>query len=182
MTERQCKRDETPYLVFKCSKCKQYSYVKTTQKMKKCLRCNHKHQVYRILKDGEIITGMTAALERVKFLQNELARKELGKDPDLISNKGFFLPQNDSFTQAIHFPQKTNLNKLDIESESDFYSVFLEVLRELSADYKKFPHYLIEILAESKGIPHSELSPLIRKAFREGSLIKKEDLYYSSLF
>jgi len=179
MNEGKWKRDNTQYVIFQCSKCKQYSYVKITQKMKKCLRCNHSHQVKRILKNGEIIKGMTAAVERVKFLQNELARKELGKNPDFISEKGFFLPQNISITPVGHSPQDINLSGQVIASDSDdYYPTFLEVLRELSTRYKKFPHYLIEILAETKGIPHSELSSLIRKAFREGYLIKKEGLYH----
>jgi len=156
--------------------------VKTTQKSKKCLRCNKTHQVERILKNGEIIRGMTTAMERVKSLQNELARTELGKNADFISERGFYITQKTSNNPASQSTCKVKLSKQAIEGEIDYYVAFLEVLRELDADYKKFPHYLIKILAEDKGIPPSELSSLIRKAFREGLLIKKKDLYYFSFF
>ena len=89
MDEVGLAKDESNYIVFSCTKCHQYSYVKTTQKTKKCLRCNRTHQVQTLLGSGEIVKGMTAAVERVKVLQNELAEKELGRSPGLVSSKGF---------------------------------------------------------------------------------------------
>jgi hypothetical protein len=104
MEKGKWKRDETPYLIFQCSKCQQYSYVKTTQKTKKCLRCNHTHQVQHLLGKGEIVKGMTAAVERVIILQNKLSRNNLGRNPDLVSEKGFSLPQKDGFTLTYETP------------------------------------------------------------------------------
>ena len=174
MEEERWKRDETAYLIFQCSKCQQYSYVKTTQKTKKCLRCNRTHQVQNLLGRGEIVKGMTAAMERVKSLQNELVRNNIGRDPELVSEKGFSLPQKDNFTHA-----SENHNTYDklIEGEEDYYPVFLEMLGKLEANYHKFPPYLIDIIAEEEGIPRPSLPFLVRKAIRDKKLKKLNDLY-----
>ena len=84
MEEIAFKKDETPYLVFTCKKCRQYSYVKTTQETKKCLRCGRTHQVKDILNLGEIVYGMTAAVETVKQKQNELAIPEFRSEGDFV--------------------------------------------------------------------------------------------------
>ena len=173
MEEGGWKRDETPYLIFRCPKCQQYSYVKTTQKAKKCLRCNRTLQVQRILGRGIIVKGMTAAVERVKNLQNELARNTLGREPDLVSEKGFSLPQKEGFTQA----SEVNSNDQNSDQDKDYYPVFLVMLSELNSNYKKFPRYMIDIMAEERNIPHLILPLFMRKAFREGILIKRDDLY-----
>lgn len=173
MEEVRWKKDETPYLIFRCSKCYQYSYVKTTQKTKKCLRCNHIHQVQNLLGKGEIVKGMTTAVERVKMLQNELARNKLGRDPELMSEKGFSLPLKDDFMQVSEFTSKDQ----DFEEEEKQYLAFLTMLCKLNSSYKKFPLYLINIIADEKGIPHSVLPSLIRKAIREKKLKKLNDLY-----
>ena len=173
MKEGRWKRDETPYLIFQCSKCQQYSYVKITQKTKKCLRCNRTHQVEKLLGKEEIVMGMTAAVERVKMLQNELARNNLGRDPDLVSEKGFSLPQKDGLKQVSEFSSKDH----DFEEEENQYPAFLTMLCELNSSYKKFPLYLINIKADEKGIPQIVLPSLIRKAIREKKLKKLNDLY-----
>jgi hypothetical protein len=174
MEDGRWTRDETPYLIFQCSKCQQYSYVKTTQKTKKCLRCNHTHQVHRLLGKGEIVKGMTAAVERVKWLQNNLARNLLGKDPDLVSEKGFSLPQKEVFIQA---SEHSKTNDTIIEEEEDYYPAFLEMLGKLKASYDKFPPYLIDIMAEEERIPHSLIPILMRKAIKDTKLRKLSDLY-----
>lgn len=174
MEEERWKRDETPYLIFQCSKCQQYSYVKTTQKTKKCLRCNRTHQVQNLLGKGEIVKGMTAAVERVKSLQNELARNKIGEDPKLVSEKGFSLPQKDSFTPA---SENHNTNDDLIEGEEDYYAAFLEMLSKLKASYHKFPPYLIDIMSEEECIPNTLLPFLVRKAIRDKKLQKLNDLY-----
>lgn len=171
MKEGQWKRDETPYLVFQCIKCQQYSYVKTTQKTKKCLRCNRNHQVLNILGRGEIVKGMTAALNRVKELQNELSHKQLGSNPNLTTQNGFSIPssQSGSISNYLKGPKLTD--------ENDSYLAFLSLLIDLSNSYKEFPYHLIEILADSYGISKSAVASLVGKALREGSLKKREELY-----
>lgn len=56
MEDTAWKKDETPYLVFACRKCRQYTYVKTTQKSKKCARCRRTHTVSDIMGSGEVYT------------------------------------------------------------------------------------------------------------------------------
>ncbi|MCK4859155.1 MAG: hypothetical protein KAS87_01200, partial [Candidatus Omnitrophica bacterium] len=84
MEEIAFKKDETPYLVFVCKKCRQYSYVKTVQKTKKCLRCGRTHQVKDILNLGEIVSGMTEAVNTVKRKQTELAIPEFRSEGDFV--------------------------------------------------------------------------------------------------
>jgi len=63
------------------SKCKQYLYVKTSQKAKRCLRCGQYHKISSIINSGEIVKGLSEAVDAVKTRQNELAIKELGNVP-----------------------------------------------------------------------------------------------------
>ncbi|MHA2220106.1 MAG: DUF1922 domain-containing protein, partial [Candidatus Hodarchaeales archaeon] len=55
MEDIQFKKDETPYLIFACYKCKQFLYAKTTQKTRKCLRCGRMHKIEKIIDSGEIV-------------------------------------------------------------------------------------------------------------------------------
>lgn len=174
------KKDETPYLVFTCKKCRQYSYVKTTQKTKKCLRCGRTHQVKDILSLGEIVYGMTAAVNTVKLKQSELATPEFRSEGD------FVVAANKSPTRT---PVKKNKKKVlsdkvndnnKNDNNSDFKERFCEVLLELSRLYGKFPKYMLEIMAENYGIPAFELKLLIRSFKKRGILavLKNEDFYY----
>ncbi|MHA1292432.1 MAG: hypothetical protein ACTSQJ_07175, partial [Promethearchaeota archaeon] len=62
MEEIRWKRDKTPYLIFNCNKCKQYLYVKTIKKKKKCLRCGFVHKVKNIKYSKNIVYGLTSAV------------------------------------------------------------------------------------------------------------------------
>ena len=163
MEETAFKKDETPYLIFTCSKCRQYSYVKTTQKTKKCLRCGRTHQVKDILSLGEVVYGMTAAVDTVKQKQSEIAIPEFRSEGDFVvaTNK---------------FPSRTPVK----ESKRNFKEQFSEVLLELSRLYGKFPRYVIEIMADNYGIPAVELKLLIKSFKKQGILtvLKNEDFYY----
>ena len=177
MEETAFKKDETPYLVFTCKKCRQYSYVKTTQKTKKCLRCGRTHQVKDILGLGEIVYGMTAAVDTVKQNQTELTT------PDFRSEGDFVVATN-------RFPNRTPVKKIkkkvlsDKDSDKnvnfDFKEQFSEVLLELSRLYGKFPRYMLEIMADNYGIPAVELKLLIKSFKKQGILtvLKNEDFYY----
>lgn len=169
------KRDKTPYLIFQCSKCHQYSYVKTAQKTKKCLRCNRIHHVQNLLGCGEIVKGLSAAVEKVKALQNDLAQNDLGVDPKLISDNGYSLPQKERLTPK---SKKLHIIEQNSKEDGDYYPAFLVMLGELKASYKTFPPYLIRIMAENKGISDANLPSLIRKAIREGLLIQENKLFY----
>ncbi|MFX1316211.1 MAG: hypothetical protein ACFE9T_10130 [Promethearchaeota archaeon] len=53
----------------------------------------------------------------------------------------------------------------------DYSEIFLEVLQFLQSTYKKFPKFMIEVMAENFGIPLKEIKPLINKFRKEGILI-----------
>ena len=166
------KKDKTPYLIFTCSKCRQYSYVKTTQKTKKCLRCGRSYQVKDILSLGEIVYGMTEAVNIVKRKQTELAIPEFRSEDD------FVIATNKTPTRT---PVKKLKRKVlsDSDKDMDFKEQFIEILFELSKLYDKFPKYMLEIMAENFGIPALELNLLI-KSFKKQkvlTVLKNENFY-----
>lgn len=175
MEENAFKKDETPYLVFVCKKCHQYSYVKTTQKTKKCLRCGRTHQVKDLLRLGEIVNGMTEAVNTVKKKQTELAIPEFRSEGDFVVATNKF---------STRTPIKKSKNKVLSNKDSnkiiDFKEQFIEILLELSKLYGKFPKYMLEIMAENYEIPALELKLLIKSFKKQGILteLKNENFYY----
>ena len=175
MEEIAFKKDESPYLVFTCKKCRQSSYVKTTQKTKKCLRCGRTHQVKDILNLGEVVYGMTAAVEAVKQKQTEIAIPEFRSEGDFVvatSISPIRTPVKKSKTKV--------LSDIDHDNDNNFEKLFSEVLIELSKLYDKFPKYILEIMAENYGIPSLELNLLIKSFKKQGILtvLKNENFYY----
>ena len=168
MEENIFKKDETPYLIFACRKCQQFAYVKTTQKTKKCLRCGRTHHVSS-LSEGEIMYGMTAAVDTVKKKQSELAV------PEFRSGSDFVVATNS--TARLKIKVKALRNE---DQEIDYKKKFNEMLFELSKLYKRFPKYILEIMAEDYEIPAIELKTLIRNAKKSGMLIKNDDDDYYS--
>ncbi|MFX1408788.1 MAG: hypothetical protein ACFFA6_00420 [Promethearchaeota archaeon] len=53
----------------------------------------------------------------------------------------------------------------------DYSEPFLKMLQFLQLTYKKFPKFMIEVMAENYGIPFKEIKPLINKFRKEGILI-----------
>ena len=159
-------KDEKSYLIFTCSKCKQYLYVKTTQKTKKCLRCRRQHKVSSIINSGEIVRGMTRAVEMVKTRQNQLAIKELGSSPRLRAADDFSIMRNvkksDKFRNILR----------DEENGNEYAAKFKEMMLEISGLYREFPYYILEIMAENYAIPLSELKLLLRNSQKKGYLIR----------
>jgi len=166
------KKDENPYVVFKCAKCKQYIYVKTIQKTKKCLRCGRSYQVNKILKEGEVLKGIVNAMNRVKQKQNDLALEETGANPDLRAINDFFVAGNDtSIDRTSAASRKKGL-------KDDYDQSFNQLLVRLSKLYHEFPEYLIKILGEEFEIPDSELKLLIRRFVNKKNLIPLNNNYY----
>jgi hypothetical protein len=176
MEEIAFKKDETPYLVFTCSKCRQYSYVKTTQKTKKCLRCGRSHQVKDILSLGEVVYGMTEAVNIVKRKQTELATPEFRSEGDFVVAKNKFPTR----TPPVKKSKRKVLSDKDSDKNIAFKEQFIEALLELSKLYGKFPRYMFEIMAENYGIPALELKLLIKSFKKQGiiTVLKNEDFYY----
>ena len=170
MEDVEWKRDETPYLIFACYKCFQFSYVKTTQKTKKCLRCGHIHNVESLLNKSEIVSGMTSAVNRIKHLQHEFSRQELKGEPDFASEGGFKITSCKDSDVSILIPKNE-------DKDEQLYDLFILMLRELTEMYKTFPKYIIEIMAENKNIPQLELANLMRRALKEGHLMNHNKDY-----
>ena len=65
-------------------------------------------------------------------------------------------------------------------SEIDYSERFMEALHSLQKSYKKFPKFMIEIIAESYGIPTAEVKKLFNTFRRNGILkiLKNEGFYY----
>ncbi len=170
MENIEWKQDENPYVIFTCLKCKQYMYVKTTQKTKKCLRCGRQHTVSSIINSGEIVKGMTKAVKMVKTRQNELAIKEIGNTPEFRVADDFTVRGRIKQTYEEIF--ETNL------VDSDLASKFRKMIREISGSYEKFPFYVLEIMTENYAIPLSELRILVKNSLNEGFLIRSQDNSY----
>ena len=173
--EMTWKRDETPYIIFPCKNCGQYTYAKETQKSKKCLRCGRSHTVSRIRSIGEIVKGMTSAVELVKQKQNELALEELGNGPEFRTSSDFKITNKIS-------PKKPALPEFQVKNnegnEDDYLDTFKKMLLELSKSYKEFPLYLIEIMADNYNIPDTELKLLIRNFQKQGILTRLHNYSY----
>lgn len=166
------KKDENPYIIFKCLKCHQYIYVKTSQKTKKCLRCGYIHKVKNLINSGEIVKGLTNAIAEIKKRQNELALEELNRVPDLRTMNDFCLPGiSKNVTKSSEI-----VKKLKIKEE--LYENFKALLVKLSERYDKFPNYMISMLIDEFQIPISELKLLTNKFRRQGFLIPLKNNYY----
>jgi len=162
------KKDETPYVVFPCKKCRQYIYAKITQKTKKCLRCGRSHTVNNVKESGEIVYGMSPAVELVKQRQDEFAIKELGTRPKFRTFNDF----------TISHSRNTKTNFEEKENGEEFKETFIKMLIDLSQKYNSFPFYIIEIMADNYGIPEAEVKFLTRSFQKQGILKRLKDYSY----
>ena len=156
-------KDQTPYYVFTCAKCRQYMYVKITQKTKKCLRCGKAHKVEHIQDSSELVNGISTAVEVVKARQNELAIQILGDTPDLRASSNFKVARSCSIPKEVKHIEK---------SDNGFLEIYKKMLLKISSLYHKFPLYVIEVMADNFGIPSSEIKILTRNFLKEGIIIK----------
>jgi hypothetical protein len=167
MDEIGFKKDSTPYLVFACTKCHQFSYVKTTQKTKRCLRCRRIHQVTNLSKSGEVVVGITTALNRVKEKQNQLGYPELKTEYE-FSIRGDNEPN-------IATNRKRNVEQ---EEEDNYDNAFKSLLKEIGVIYSQFPAYLIRTLAIDYQIPVNLIPILTRKFVKNKTISQLENGYY----
>ncbi len=61
----------------------------------------------------------------------------------------------------------------------DYSETFFEMLKVLQRTYRKFPKFMIEIMAENSGIPLKEIKPLLNKFRKEGILLIMKDEGYT---
>ncbi len=169
MNDLQWKKDENPYLVFSCNKCKQFSYVKIDKLRRKCGRCNRINYLKNII--GEVVKGITAAKDLVIKKQNEIAYKEYGGKPTFQTNSSFIIRPKKSH------PEISNSIKLNIKSEKNYEIEFEALLQKLLKNgYKKVPNYLFEM--EMSGIPKEFLMPLMKSFSFKGVLKELKNNYF----
>jgi len=120
-------------------------YVKTTQKTKKCLRCGRHHKVATIINSGEIVNGMTNALNMVKQKQAEFGLIKGADTPEFRATGDF------KSSRKVKYKSASKIKELDINE--DYSANFKRLLSEVSRSYKKFPYYIIEMMAEEYNIP-----------------------------
>ena len=67
-----------------------------------------------------------------------------------------------------------------VQTYIDNSNKFLEALQYLQSTYKKFPKFMIEIIAEEYGIPNNEVKELINFYTKNGTLkiLRREGFYY----
>ena len=169
MEEIAWKRDETSYLVFACQKCNQYTFTKTTRKTKKCVRCRHLNPIESVMDRGEVVKGISIAVELVKQRQNEFAIEELGTSPEFRTLDDF----------KIGTSIQNGVSMVEEDKDEEYRTKFDRALHELCGLHKKFPFYMIELMAEKYGIPRSEIKILTRAFQKEGRLIKTKEKLYS---
>ena len=64
----------------------------------------------------------------------------------------------------------------------DYSEIFYSMLEFLQINYKKFPKFMIEVMAENYAIPLKEIKPLLHKFRKEGILqIVKDEGYTFTL-
>ncbi len=122
--------------MFKCDKCAQYIYVNTKQKTKKCLRCGCTHQVKNIREkkiESETVLGLTTAVNKIKELQNTFAIQELGKTPDLRTEKDFHVFKKSKTPEMPRINKKNELKKSEIINKA---------LQKLFKSYMQVLYYL----------------------------------------
>ena len=175
MPEQNWTRDKTPYLVFPCNHCQQYSYAKLTQKTKKCLRCGHLHKVKSIIPIGQVVQGMTQALDLVKKRQGEI-----NENPQFKADTSFTISTNVLDKDSSRVKQQRNCNSWSSGPKEETYHYrFIEILKKLTLMYQSFPKYMIEIMADEYAIPRQEVPRLLRTMINQGILsYRKEKKHY----
>ena len=69
-----------------------------------------------------------------------------------------------------------------VETYIDYSHKFLEALEYLHSTYRKFPKFMIEIIAEEYGIPNTEVKELINTYTKNGILkIQRSEGFYYKL-
>jgi len=163
------RKDTKEYLIFPCSKCGRYLYVKATQKTKKCFSCGRTNRVSS-LKSYETVEGMTEAVQRVKERQNALAVGELGFSPTFQTKNEFKLAK---------IPVKKPIHSDTRDDYQESSTKFLKILEKIRDNYSRFPFQVLEMLAIEEKLPVSELRILVKEAEQKGTLTKEKDNYYS---
>ena len=161
------------FIIFKCPKCKQFSYFRKQQKTKKCLRCGKVFQVSKLTNIIDEVIGHANAVKLVKELQNNISNsiQDLGPNFHATDEKILSLT---NFTNIISLDHE----KISRNHENNLEAQFHEILADLRKQYKKFPKYLIDILVSDRGLPLKEIDAYLRKLIRLNKISISSDGYY----
>ncbi len=175
MEEMGFVKDEKPYIIFKCTKCGRYLYVKKEgQKGKKCPmpRCGRSHPVVSI-KIEEIVLGLTAAVDTVKQRQNEMVSQEFGNVSSFRTTNDFVI---NSKVQII--PSQSSKKKVKLSEEVDYKAVFYAMLKDIRKSYDFIPEYVLCMKAKEFSIPVSELKLALKHGIRNKLISHEKDNYF----
>ena len=99
------------------------------------------------------------------------------KDPEFNLN----LSSESSFTVALDLKDNCNEDFLDskeLDNENEYSEKFNSILKNLSNVHKKFPKFMIDIMAKDYKIPEAEITILINEFEKKGILIPLKNNYY----
>jgi hypothetical protein len=131
------------------------------------------HTIQKIKKYNkvEVVEGMSAAVRRVKELQNQYAIEILHNYPNLKVENGF------SVITSLNPKYLEQSKKIDIEGSIE--RRFDQLLQDLSKQYIQFPKYMIELLAKDYYIEKKDLESLIRQFLNKKKLIRVNNYYFA---
>ncbi len=200
MEHEYLKKDLSPYIIFKCPSCQNFLYFKQGKKSKTCTRCNRRFGLKPILANKiMIVKGMTAAVNKVKELQNRRALKELGEAPKLHATNQYQLKRSSSFFienknshESISFKKKMRdegynkslESKKKVRDDGDHES--LETLTkqmklELWKMFKthgKLPAHVINLIFQHHDISNRERNKILSKLISEKIVLPQKNNYF----
>jgi len=178
------------YVVFKCLKCKQYTYAKTTQKSKKCPRCNANYKTIIILNnlpkfDGILVDGLINASQTVKRLQFEISIFKTQSFNSLTSS----ISLENRITKSNNILSTKTLQVKKLEEDplyeytlkkqeiDEWFIKLINFLKCIQVQEKideniGFPEYVLDISITELGIPNNLKTQLIQKFKKSQNVIK----------
>ncbi|MHA1725439.1 MAG: DUF1922 domain-containing protein [Promethearchaeota archaeon] len=176
MDHKYMKKDLSPYIIFKCPSCHNFLYFKQGKKSKTCTRCNRRFGLKPILANKiMIVKGMTAAVNKVKELQNRQALKELGEAPKLHANNQYQLKRSSSL-----FIENKKKVRDDGDQES-LETLTNQIKLELWKMFKmhgKLPVYVINMIFQHHDISNRERNKIMSKLILEKILLPQKNNYF----
>ncbi|MHA1671100.1 MAG: DUF1922 domain-containing protein [Promethearchaeota archaeon] len=180
MEQNYKKKDLSPYVIFKCPNCHGFLYFKQGKKFKTCTRCNRRFSVKTILANKiMIVKGMTAAVNKVKELQNQRALKELGDAPKLQANNQYqlnksssFFIENENSHDSISFEKKMRKSLETITKQ-----IKLE-LWKMFKTHGKLPAHIINLIFQHHDISNRERNKIMSKLISEKILLPQKNNYF----
>ncbi|MHA1804952.1 MAG: DUF1922 domain-containing protein [Promethearchaeota archaeon] len=185
MEHNYMKKDLSPYIIFKCPSCNNFLYFKQGKKSKTCTRCNRRFSLKTILANKiMIVKGMSAAVNKVKVLQNQRALKELGEAPKLHATNQYQLKRSSSFFienknshNCISFEEKIGKNRDNESLETITKQIKLE-LWKMFKTHGKLPAHVINLIFQHHDISNREKNKILSKLISEKIVLPQKNNYF----